>query len=75
MCLILLRESAMDTKHVITNVFSHCVKTLLGSFDFIVIFLFKILKDLSSVGFILCRKKQRLKYCITCTAKHVHCAV
>jgi len=39
---------------------------------YIVIFLFKILTHLSSFSFILCRKKQRLKYCIVCTDKHVH---
>jgi len=33
--------------------------------------LFKILTHLC-FGFILCRKKRQLKYCIACTAKHVH---
>jgi len=43
-------------KHVIANVFSHCVKMLLGCFGYIVIFLFKIVTHFSSIGFILCRK-------------------
>jgi len=59
-------------KHVIANVFSNCVTMLLGCFDYIVIFLYNILIHLSGFGFTLYRKKQRLKYSIACTAKHVH---
>jgi len=57
-------------KHVIANVFSHCLK--MGCFDFIVIFLYKSLTHLSGFGFISCKKKRRLRCCIVCTAKHVH---
>jgi len=35
-------RSCHGHKHVITNVFSHCVNMLLGCFDYIVIFLYKI---------------------------------
>jgi len=45
---------------------------LLGCFDYIAKFLYKILAHLSGFGFILCRKKQQLKCSITYTAKHVH---
>jgi len=45
---------------------------LLGCFDYIVIYLFKILTRLASFSFTLCRKKRQLKYYIACTAKHVH---
>jgi len=67
-------RSCHGHKYIIADVFSHCVNTALslGCFDYIKIFLFKILTHLSTFGFILCRKKRRLKYCITCTAKHVH---
>jgi len=65
-------RSCHGLKHVIANIFSHCIKTLLGCFDYILIFLFKILTHLSGFDFILCRKKHRLKCCIVCTAKHVH---
>jgi len=65
-------RSCRAHEHVITNVFLHCVKMLLGCFDYIVIFLFKILTHLSSFGVILCSKKRRLKYYIACTVKHVH---
>jgi len=53
-------------RHAIANVFCHCVKMLLGCFDYIVIFLCKVLAPLSGFGFILCRKKRQLKcynYC------------
>jgi len=43
----------------------------MGCFDYVVIFLFKILTQLSSFGFMLCRKKRRLKCCIVYTAKRV----
>jgi len=46
-------RSCHGYKHVITNVFSHCVKMLLGCFDYIVIILCKILTHLSGFGFIL----------------------
>jgi len=44
-------------KRVIANVFSHCVKIILWCFDYIVIFLYKILTQLSGFSFVLCRKK------------------
>jgi len=50
-------RSCHGHKHIIANVFSHCVKMLLECFDYIVIFQFKILTHSSSFGFVLCRKK------------------
>jgi len=58
-------------KHVIANVFCHCVKMLLGSFNYIVIFLRKISTQLSGFWFISCRKKPWLKCYLVCTDKHV----
>jgi len=44
-------ESCHGHKHVIANVFSYCVKMLLGCFNYTVIFLYKIVTHLSkSVG-------------------------
>jgi len=64
-------RSSHGHKHIITNVFSHCVKMHLGCFNYIIILMCKILTQLSGFGFILYKKKQRLKCCIVCTAKHV----
>jgi len=52
--------------------FTHCVKLLLECCNYIVIFLYKILTCLSGFGFVLCRKKRQLRWCIVCTDKHVH---
>jgi len=62
-------RSCHGHKHITASVFCHCVKMLLGSFEYIVIFLCKISTLLSGFGFILCRKKRRLKCCIVCTDK------
>jgi len=64
-------RSCQRHKYVIANVFCHCVKMLLGSFLYMVIFFCKISTTLSGFGFILCGKKQRLKMLIVCIDKHV----
>jgi len=65
-------EKLSWTQTCLLAYFSHCVKMILACFDYIVIFVYKILTHLSGFDFILCRKKRRLKCCIIYTGKDVH---
>jgi len=67
--------SCRGHKHVIANVFCHCVQMLLECFDYIIIFLCEISTRLSGFGFFLCRKRRALRCCIFYTDNMYMCYV